>query len=114
MGPRIAGVRTVGSAFTVSAVRVSVLLPRDLGPVPDQETGPAGEFVIGLRDNLDDQFLGNELTAWDVEPVQPVGLIELQNDGARVRSIRRLQSLKGIVLGFFDVSAQFVVISCHS
>jgi hypothetical protein len=36
------------SAFALHAVGVAVALPRQLGPVPDEETGIAGELVRGL------------------------------------------------------------------
>jgi hypothetical protein len=38
---------------------VAVLLPGNLRTVPDQEAGPAGEFVFGLRDDLDYQLSGD-------------------------------------------------------
>lgn len=60
--------RSIGLALAVSAVRVAVLLPCDLGAVPNQETGVAGKFIFRLRDHLDDQFLGNEFSAGVIEP----------------------------------------------
>jgi hypothetical protein len=102
-----------GSAFTVCAVCVGALLPGNLGPVPDQEAGVAGELVLGLRDDLDDQLLGDELAAGDTMPVQAVGFIEFQDDAAGVRCVRRLQCLQGVLLGFLDVGTDFVVIGCH-
>jgi hypothetical protein len=49
------------SAFAAAAVGVAVFLPGDLGAVPDQETGVAGELIVRLGDHLDDQFLGREV-----------------------------------------------------
>jgi hypothetical protein len=77
---------------------VSVLFARNLGPVPDQEAGVAGEFVLTLRDYLDDQFLGDELAAGDDGIVQGIRFIQLADDAAGIRSVRGLQGLKGVFL----------------
>jgi len=105
--------RGIALAFTVSAVCVSVLFTCDLGPVPDQETGVAGEFVLRLGYDLDDQFLGDELSARGDGAVQGVSLVQLPDDAAGVRGVRGLKRLEGVVLRFFDVGSYFVVIGCH-
>jgi hypothetical protein len=102
----------VPSAFTVGAVGVAVLLSGDLGAVPDQEAGVAGELVLGLRDDLDGQLLGDELAARDAGAVQAVGLVEFLDDAAGVGGVRGLQCLQGVLLGFLEVGADFVVIGC--
>jgi hypothetical protein len=33
-----------------------------LGPVPDKETGVTGELVRGLRDDLNDELLGDDFS----------------------------------------------------
>src|SRR4029453_19431979 len=72
-------------AFTFNAIGVAVLFAGDLGPVPDQETGVAREFVLRLRDDLDYQLLGDEFPAGDHAIVQGVSLVQLSDDAARVR-----------------------------
>ena len=56
---------------------VAVAFARELGPVPDQETGGAGEFVLGLGNDLDDEFLGDNLSARGQALVQGVGFVQL-------------------------------------
>jgi hypothetical protein len=51
---------------------VAVLFASELGPVPDQETGIASELILGLRNHLNDEFLGDELAGspsanWQLE-----------------------------------------------
>jgi hypothetical protein len=78
---------------------VGVLLAGNLGPVPDQEAGIAGELVVGLWDDLNGQLLGDELAAGDTGAVQAVGLVEFQDDAAGVGCVRGLQCLQGVLLG---------------
>lgn len=78
----------------------------------DQEAGPAGELIVSLRDDLNDELFGNEL-ATRGQAVQGVSLIELPDHGLGVRGIGGLQGLQGVFLGFLDVGAQFIVIGGH-
>jgi hypothetical protein len=101
------------STFTFDTVGVSVLFARDLRAVPDQEAGVAGEFVFGLGDDLDYQFLGDKFPARDDGIVPPIGFIELTDYAPGIRGVRGLQRLKGISLRLLDVGADFIVIGCH-
>lgn len=71
------------SAFTFDAVGVAVLFAGDLGPVADKETGPASELIVGLRDDLDDELVGNEVS-WKVNSVDGVSFVHFQNRAAGV------------------------------
>lgn len=100
-------------AFTFDAVSVAVLLQRQLGPVPDQETRVAGELVLGLRDDLYDEFLGDEFPARHDCIVKSISFIQLTGNAAGVRSVGRLQCLQGMLLGLLNVGSDFVVIGSH-
>lgn len=100
------------SALTFDAVGMTVLFAGDLGPVPDQEAGKAGEFVVGLRNDLDDQLLGDELASGALL-VKTVCLIEFKDHASGVRRVRGLKDLQGAFLGFFDVGTNLVIVSCH-
>ncbi len=101
------------SAFTIDAVSVAVLLERQLGPVPDQETRVTRELVLSLRDDLYNEFLGDEFPARHDGIVKSISFIQLTDNAAGVRSVGRLQSLQGMFLGLLDVGSDFVVIGCH-
>jgi hypothetical protein len=101
------------SAFAVGAVAVSIFLPCNLGPVPHQEAGVAGELVVCLGNDLHDQFLGDKLASRNAGAIQPIGLIEFEDDAACVRCIGGLKRLQRVVLRFLDVGAELVVIGCH-
>ncbi|MDQ0823292.1 hypothetical protein QFZ79_001034 [Arthrobacter sp. V4I6] len=64
-----------------------ILFAGDLRPVPHQETGVAGEFVLGLRDDLHDQFLRYNFAARDHGVVQRIGVIQFTSDAAGVRGV---------------------------
>ena len=74
-------------AFALGAVAVAVFLAGNLGPVPDQETGVAGELILSLRDDLDYELLSDEFAARDAGAVQPVSLVQLLHNTAGVGSI---------------------------
>ncbi len=59
---------------------MTVLLARDLGSMPDQEAGKAGELVI-CREYLDDEFFGNELAAGSVL-IQSAWLVKFKDNTA--------------------------------
>lgn len=66
-----------GTSFLAfDAVCVAVAFAGELGPVPDQETGCAGELVHALRDDLDDEFLGDDFTAGSQPFVEGVGFVQ--------------------------------------
>lgn len=69
-------------AFAFPAVSAAVRFAEDLGAVPDRKAGVAGEFVLGLGDNLYDQFLGDKFAPMDVGVVQCVGLIQFTDDAS--------------------------------
>src|SRR4051794_27865892 len=46
----------LGLAFTLRAVLLAVLFPRELAAVVDQEAGHTGELVFLHRNNLDQQL----------------------------------------------------------
>jgi hypothetical protein len=81
--------------------------------VPDQETGIAGELVLSLGDDLDDEFLGDKLPAGGHGLIECVGFVQLTDDAAGIRGTSGLQRLKRPVLGFLNVGTYFVVIGCH-
>jgi len=68
----------------------------------------AGELVLALRDDLDDEFLGDDFPAGRQPFV--VGHVQLGHDAAGIRGVGGLQCLQGTVLGFLDVGTDFVVI----
>lgn len=47
-------------AFAGKPVRMAVVFVRELGRVPDEETGVAGELIRGLRNDLN-ELLGDDL-----------------------------------------------------
>jgi hypothetical protein len=102
-----------GLAFAFDAVGVAATFAGELGPVPDQEAGVAGEFVGGLGNDLDNEFLGYDLPAWCQAFIESIGFVEFGDDAAGIRGIRGLECFKGTVLGFLDVRTDFVVIGCH-
>ena len=83
-------------ANTLDAVSVAVLFACNLGPVPDQEAGVAGEFVLRLRDDLHDEFLGDNFPARADRIVKSVGFIQFSDNAAGIRSVGGLQRLQGI------------------
>lgn len=101
------------SAFALDAVGMSVAFPRQLGPVPDQETGIAGKLVRGLGNHLDDELVGDDFAARYQPFIEGVGLVQLGDDTAGIRGVRGLQILHGTVLGFLDVGTDFVIVGCH-
>jgi len=98
-------------AFT--AVRVAVAFAGELGPVPDEETGVAGELVRGLGDDLNDELLGDDLSPGSQALIEGIRFVEFGDDAAGIGGIRRLQGLQGAVLGFLNIGTDFVVIGCH-
>ncbi|VXB98173.1 hypothetical protein ARTHRO8AJ_40193 [Arthrobacter sp. 8AJ] len=108
---KVAGAVPRLSAFALDAVRLAVAFDGELGPVPDEEAGCAGELVLALRDDLDDEFLGDDFPAGRQPFV--VGHVQFGDDAAGIRSAGRLQRLEGPVLGFLDVGTDFVVIGSH-
>lgn len=85
----------------------------ELGTMADEETGIAGEFVLCLGNDLNDKFLGDDLTSGSETLIDGVSSIQLHDDAAGVRGVGRLQRLKGTVLGFLDLGTNLIVISCH-
>jgi hypothetical protein len=77
---------------------VAVLFPRELGPAPDQETGVAGELILSLGNDLNDEFLGDKLSAGGDGVIQCVGFVQLTDDAAGIRGVGGLQRLQGAVL----------------
>lgn len=65
----------------------------ELGLVPDQGTGIANELILSLGNDLNNEFLGDEL------PAGGHGLVQLSDDTAGIRSVDRLQRLEGTVVG---------------
>lgn len=102
-----------GLAFALGAVRMSVTFTGQLGPVPDQEAGVAGELVRSLGYDLDDELFRDDLSARGEAFVKGVGLVKFGDDTARVRGILGFQGFQRAVLGFLDVGADFIVIGCH-
>jgi hypothetical protein len=66
---------------------MAVLLAGELGAVPDEEAGVAREFVILFRDDVDDEFFGDEFAAGDTDAVHVVGLVQVADDAAGVRGV---------------------------
>ncbi|MET3948751.1 hypothetical protein ABIB49_003476 [Arthrobacter sp. UYCu512] len=77
---------------------MAALFTRELGPVPNQETGITGELILGLRNDLNNEFLGHELPAGGDGVIQCVRFVQLTDDAAGIRSVSGLQRLKGAVL----------------
>ena len=97
--------------FAFGAVGVAVVFACELGPVPDKETGIAGELVRGLRNDLDDEFLGDDFAPGGQALIECISLVQFSDDAAGIRGIRGLQCLQGTVLGFLDVGTALVLIS---
>jgi hypothetical protein len=72
------------SALTLNAVGVTVFLPCHLGTVADQEAGIAGELVVALWNDLDDQLLGHKFSAGDPDTVHVIRFVQLAHDTARI------------------------------
>lgn len=85
----------------------------ELRPVPDEETGIAGELVRGLRDDLNYKLLSDDLSPRSQALIEGIRFVEFGDDAAGIGGIRRLQSLQGAVLRFLNIGTDFVVISCH-
>ena len=66
---------------------MAVAFARELGPVPDQKTRGAGELVLGLGNDLNDEFLGDELSAGGDGVIQCVGLVQLADDAAGIGGV---------------------------
>jgi hypothetical protein len=77
------------------------------------ETGKASELIRALRDDLDDELVGNDFPARRQSFIEGISFVQLGDDATGVRGVGRLQILKGTVLGFFDVGADFIIIACH-
>ncbi len=92
---------------------MAVALACQLGPVPDQETGIAGEFIGALRDDLDDEFVGDDFSAGRQSFIKSVGFVQFGDDTFGIRRVGGLQILQGPFLGFLDVGSDFVVVGCH-
>lgn len=84
-------------SLALDAVRMSVLFAGELGAVPDQETGIADELVLGLGNDLDDEFLGDELPAGRCGLIQCVRFVEFTDDaaGRRTHDRRAASTLVG-------------------
>ncbi|GGI01839.1 hypothetical protein GCM10007170_42200 [Arthrobacter liuii] len=76
------------SAFALYAVRLAVLLARELGPALDQKTGSAGELVRALRDDVDDELFGDYFTAGSEPFIEGVGFVQLGDDAAGLSPTR--------------------------
>jgi hypothetical protein len=100
-------------SLALDAVCVSVAFTSELGPVPNQETGVAGELVFRLRNYLDDQLFGDKFSAWREALIEGISFVEFVDDAAGIRGGGGLQSLQGAVLGFLDVGTDFVIVGCH-
>jgi hypothetical protein len=92
---------------------MAIAFPRQLGPVPDEETGIAGELVRSLGNHLNDELIGDDFAARCQPFVEGVGFVQLGDDAAGIRGVRGLQILQGTILGFLDVGTDFVVVGCH-
>lgn len=73
---------------------MAAALPRQLGPVPDKETGIAGELVRGLGNHLHDELVGDDFTARRQPLVEGVGFVQLGDHAARIRGVRGLKVLQ--------------------
>jgi hypothetical protein len=73
----------------------------------------AGELVLSLRDDLDDEFLGDDFPAGSQPFVEGVGFVQFGDDAAGIRGAGRLKRLQGVVLRFLDIGTDFVVIGSH-
>ncbi len=99
-------------AFAVSAVGDAILFAGNLRTMADQEARVAGELVTCLRNDLNDEFLGDDFATGAIG-VKAIGLIEFQHYALGGRGAGGLESLEGLLLVFFDVCPEFVVIGCH-
>ena len=70
---------------------MTVALTRQLGSVPDQETGMAGELVLALRNDLNGELLGDNFSGRGQALIEGIGFFQLGDDAAGIRGIRRLQ-----------------------
>jgi hypothetical protein len=100
-------------AFALDAVRVAVAFACKLRPVPDQETGKAGELVRGLGNDLNGELLGDDLSAGGEALIEGIGFVQFIDDAAGIGGVRRLQCFQRTVLRFLDVGTDFIVIGCH-
>jgi hypothetical protein len=92
---------------------VPALLLGELGPVPDEETGIAGELILFLRDDRDGQLLAGQVRTRELYALGGIGLVELADDAPRIGRVRRTEGLEGSVTRFRNVGAYFVIIGCH-
>jgi len=99
--------------LALDAVQVAIAFTCKLRPVPDEETRIARELVRGLRNDLNDELLGDDLSPGGQALIEGIRFIQFSNDAAGIRGIRRLQCLEGTVLGFLNVGTDFVLIGCH-
>ena len=83
----------------------------DLGPVPDQEARVTGEFILRLRNDLDDEFLGDDFSTGDHVPssesVSSNSRATLRASGASQTAVPR-GTCPAILTGTY-----FIVIGCH-
>ncbi len=84
-----------------------------VGPVPDQEAGIAGELVLALGNDLNDELLGDNFSPGGQALIQYIGFVQFSHDAAGIRGVRRLQCLQRTVLGFLDVGTEFVIVGCR-
>jgi hypothetical protein len=92
---------------------MAVALACFLRPVPDEETGIAGELVRGLGNHLHDELVRDDFATRCQPFIEGIGFVQLGDDAAGIRSVRRLQILQRTVLGFLDVGTDFVIVGCH-
>jgi hypothetical protein len=92
---------------------MAVALPRQLGPVPDEETGITGELVRARGNHPDDELVRDDFPAGCQPFVEGIGFVQLGDDAACIRGVRGLQVLQGTLLGFLDVGTDFVIVGSH-
>jgi len=66
---------------------VAILFASELGPVVDQKAGIAGEFILGLGNDLNDQLLGDKIAGRGHHLVQCVGLVQLTDNAAGIGGV---------------------------
>lgn len=65
---------------------MAVALVRELGAVSDQETGVTGELARRLRNDLNDELLGDDLSTRGQALVECVCFAQFSDDAAGVRA----------------------------
>jgi len=73
---------------------MAVSLPRQLGLVPDEETGIAGALVRALGNHLHDELIRDDFATKCQPFIEGIGFVQLGDDAAGIRGVRRLQVLQ--------------------